>query len=71
MKIAISMIRENPLHTVVSTAVVPMSTPFGNLGIPTDDNILYKLVDGTAQYSVGPEMGIRSWQLHPLYQILK
>lgn len=71
MKIAISMIRENPLHTVVSTSVVPMSTPFGNLGIPTDDNILYKLVDGTAQYSVGPEMGIRSWQLHPLYQILK
>lgn len=71
MKIAISMIRENPLHTVVSTAVVPMSTPFGNLGIPTDDNILYKLVDGTALYSVGPEMGIKSWELHPLYQIMK
>lgn len=70
LKIATSMIRENPLHTIVTMNTVPMSTPFGSLGIPIGDNFVYQLGQGALDNSIGPAMGIRSWELHPLSKVL-
>lgn len=69
-KIALSMIRENPLHTVLAMGAIPMSTPFGNLGIPIDDNVFYQTGEGVIHHSIGPGMGMRSWGLHPVAQVM-
>lgn len=66
LKIALSMIRENPVTALMTIGTVPMSTPFGNLGLPLDDNIVSQTYTGVAGYSVGPQMGMNAAMLHPL-----
>lgn len=70
LKIATSMIRENPLHSIVAMNAIPTSTPFGSLGIPIGDNFIYQLGTGVLDNSVGIGMGLRSWELHPLSKVL-
>ena len=70
LKIALSMVRENPVTALMTIGVVPMSTPFGNMGLPLDDNILSQSVTGAAGYSIGPEMGLNAAMLHPLPALL-
>lgn len=70
LKIALSMVRENPVTALMTIGAVPMSTPFGNLGLPLDDNILSQSVTGAAGYSVGPEMGLNAAMLHPVPALL-
>ena len=70
LKIALSMVRENPVTALMTIGAVPMSTPFGNLGLPLDDNILSQSVTGAAGYSIGPEMGLNAAMLHPLPALL-
>lgn len=68
VKIALSMIRENPLHTLLA-AGIPSATPFGNIGLPINDNVFYKLGEGTMPSSIGPSQGLGSWKLHPWINI--
>jgi hypothetical protein len=70
LKIALSMIRENPLHAIAAMHGVPTQTPMGELEIALDSNVVYKLLDGSIPYSVGPSMGMESYRLHPLYNLM-
>lgn len=70
LKIALSMIRENPLHAIAAMHGLPTQTPMGELEIALDSNVVYKLMDGSLPYSVGPSMGLESYRLHPLYNLM-
>ena len=37
----------------------------GDIGTPVTDNILSIFADGKLGYSIGPGMGLGSWQLNP------
>lgn len=63
-KVAASMIRNNPIHTLLAT-LTPSPTMFGTVGLPTEDNIFAKLFDGTLDRSIGPGQGIHSMMLNP------
>lgn len=63
-KVAMSMIRNNPIHTLLAT-LTPSPTLFGTVGLPTEDNIFAKLFDGTLDRSIGPGQGIHSMMLNP------
>ncbi len=63
-KVAMSMIRNNPIHTLLAT-LTPAPTLFGTVGLPTEDNIFAKLFDGTLDRSIGPGQGIHSMMLNP------
>lgn len=64
VKIALSMVRENPLHALLASAI-PSATPFGNIGLPLNDNVIYKAAEGSIGSSIGIGQGTRAWQLHP------
>ena len=63
-KVAMSMIRNNPVHTLMAT-LAPTPTLFGKVGLPTMDNIFTKMADGTLDYSMGPGQGLRAPTLNP------
>ena len=63
-KVAMSMIRNNPVHTLMAT-LAPAPTLFGKVGLPTMDNIFTKMADGTLDYSMGPGQGLRAPTLNP------
>ncbi len=63
-KVAASMIRNNPIHTLLAT-LTPTPTLFGTVGLPIEDNIFAKLFDGTLDRSIGPGQGIHSMLLNP------
>lgn len=64
VKVALSMVRNNPVHTLLST-LTPAPTLFGSVGLPTQDNLLVKLFNGTLDRSIGPGQGIHSMLLNP------
>lgn len=64
VKVAMSMIRNNPVHTLLAT-LAPTPDVFGGVGLPTADNMITKLADGTLSYSIGPEQGLNSAMLNP------
>lgn len=63
-KVAASMIRNNPIHTLLAT-ITPTPSILGNVGLPTEDNIFAKLFDGTLDRSIGPGQGLHSAALNP------
>ena len=63
-KVALSTIRNNPLHALLATAA-PAPELFGSVGLPTQDNIFAKLADGSLDFSIGPGMGISAPGLNP------
>ena len=63
-KVALSMIRNNPVHALLAT-LTPAPTLFGTVGLPIEDNLLAKLFDGTLDRSIGPGQGIHSMLLNP------
>lgn len=63
-KIAVSTIRNNPVHTLLA-GLAPRPELFGSVGTPLTDNIFAKLADGTIDYSVGPGQGLHSFMLNP------
>jgi hypothetical protein len=67
-KVALSMIRNNPLHTLLSMSI-PYPTTFGTVGIPVQDNFVSMALDGTLDYSIGPGMGLSSPTLHPWFNL--
>lgn len=67
-KIALSTIRNNPVHALLAT-LAPQPTLFGTVGLPTDDNMFTKLVDGSLWRSLGPAQGFHAASLNPWYNL--
>jgi hypothetical protein len=63
-KIALSMIRNNPLH-VLMLGMLPAPPGIGEVGTPLHDNIFTKGLEGTLGHSMGPGMGFRAPELNP------
>jgi hypothetical protein len=64
VKVAASMIRNNPVHALLAT-LAPAPTLFGSVGLPTSDNMISKLLDGSLDNSMGIGMGLRAPELNP------
>lgn len=67
-KIALSTIRNNPVHALLAT-LAPQPTLFGTVGLPTDDNMFTKLADGSLWRSLGPAQGFHAASLNPWYNL--
>ena len=63
-KIAVSTIRNNPLHALLATSL-PTPEFFGSVGLPIEDNLFAKMADGSLDYSMGLGQGIRAPLLNP------
>lgn len=68
-KIALSTIRNNPLHALMATAL-PTPDLFGNVGTPIEDNLVSKAFNDSLGYSMGPGMGFRAPTLNPWYNMV-
>lgn len=68
-KVAVSTIRNNPLHALLAMSL-PMPTFFGNVDLPQADSMFSKLWEGTLGYSIGPEMGLKAPLLNPWYNLI-
>ena len=64
MKVAASMIRENPLHSLLA-GLAPAPSMFGSVGLPFTDSLINKAMDGTLTYSMGPGQGLNAFGLNP------
>lgn len=64
VKVALSMVRNNPLHTLLAS-LVPIPSIFGNLGTPVGDNLFSKLADGSLSNSIGFGQGLAAPALNP------
>lgn len=63
-KIAVSMIRNNPVHAAMAM-LAPTPTMFGNVGLPIQDNIFSIAAQGDLGYSWGFGQGLRAHNLNP------
>ena len=63
-KIAVSMIRNNPVHATMAM-LAPTPTMFGNVGLPIHDNIFSIAAQGNLGYSWGFSQGLRAHNLNP------
>ena len=63
-KVAVSMIRNNPVHAAVAM-LAPTPTMFGNVGLPIQDNIFSIAAQGNLGYSFGFGQGLRAHNLNP------
>ena len=68
-KVALSMLRNNPVHALLANAV-PHPTMFGSVGSPLEDNIFTMAADGSLDWSMGPGMGLRSPSLLPWFNLV-
>ena len=64
VKIALSTIRNNPVHALV-VGMMPKPDLFGSIGTPTTDNLFSKAWSGGLSNSIGPEMLISAPALLP------
>lgn len=63
-KVAVSMIRNNPVHAALAV-MAPSPTMFGNVGLPIQDNLLSITAQGNLGYSWGLGQGLRAHNLNP------
>lgn len=63
-KIALSTIRNNPLHALLA-GMAPEPLLLGDVGSPIEDNMLTKLMDGSLSNSIGPWQGLDAFGLNP------
>lgn len=68
-KVAVSMIRNNPVHSLIAT-MVPAPTMFGNVGLPIQDNMFSLMADGRLDYSFGFGQGLRAPSLNPWHNLV-
>ncbi len=67
MKVAASIMRDNPFHALVAHA---MPVPdFLGVGTPVTDNGITKAIEGTLGYSMGPGMGLSAPSLNPWWNM--
>lgn len=69
-KVALSILRENPLQALIGGIMPIHNTPLGSFGTPLQDNIMSKALDGTLGYAFGPRMMLRAPMLNPIAQLL-
>ncbi|QIG68811.1 virion RNA polymerase protein [Rhizobium phage RHph_Y2_6] len=70
VKIALRMIRRNPLRALLLTTT-PVLPIVGSLGSPMEDNFFSVLADGKLGYSIGPGMGLNSPWLNPWLNLVR
>lgn len=63
-KVALSTIRNNPLHALLAMAA-PAPELFGSVGLPILDNVFSKAADGSLDFSMGPGQGMNAPGLNP------
>ena len=63
-KVALSTIRNNPLHALLAMAA-PAPEMFGSVGLPILDNVFTKAADGSLVFSIGPGQGFSALGLNP------
>lgn len=69
IKVAASMLRNNPARALLGS-LLPGSLPvIGSIGSPIADNMLSVAIDGRMDNSMGPGMGIRAPTLNPWYAL--
>lgn len=71
LKIAVSMIRNNPARSLLMTFMPPVLPLIGNIGSPISDNILTVALEGRLDNSIGPSTGLRAPTLNPWYALFK
>lgn len=67
VKAATYMLRHKPLASLISLAV-PTDLFFGTIGTPLTENVFSKLED--LSQSIGPNMGFRAPNMHPMINLL-
>lgn len=68
-KVAVSTIRNNPVHALVAMAL-PTPDFLGTVGLPFQDSLVSKAAEGTLDFSMGPEMGLRAPFLNPWWNLV-
>lgn len=71
IKVAASMLRNNPVRALMSAVATPSLPIVGGIGSPVTDNFLSVMADGKLDYSVGPGMGLNSYSLNPWMNLFK
>lgn len=66
VKVAVSTIRNNPLHALL-VAVMPM--PAG-VGTPLDENLITKFMEDGLGYTIGPGLALRAPFMNPWINVL-
>lgn len=69
-KIAVATIRENPIHALM-TSLVPTPEFVGSIGTPLSDNLFAMSAQGDLGWSMGPGMGMRSYEMNPWVSLFK
>jgi hypothetical protein len=70
IKIALNLIRDNPLFVFLSVAGITQFGSFLELGTPITDNLIGKVADGTLDYSVGWDMMWSAPSLTPIGHVI-
>lgn len=68
-KVALSMIRNNPVHALMA-GLAPTPPFFGSVGLPVADNIFTQFGNGSLGYSIGPGQLLHAPQMNPLVHLL-
>lgn len=68
-KVALSMIRNNPIHALMA-GVLPAPDFLGSVGSPISDNIVAKALGDTLGSSVGTDMAFRAPTLNPWMNLI-
>lgn len=68
-KIALSMIRNNPVHALLA-GLAPTPPFFGSIGSPMTDNIMYQAATGSMHYGLGLGQLIHAPMMDPWANIL-
>lgn len=68
IKIAASIIRNNPVHALLASTI-PVPDNFGTVGSPIEDNLLSVMGDGRLEWSVGIDQGLRAPELNPWWNL--
>jgi hypothetical protein len=67
-KVAVSTIRNNPVHALLTT-LVPALPFFPSAGTPLTDNLFTKGAKGVLSYSTGPQMMLHAPMLNPWVEV--
>ena len=63
------MVRNNPVHALLAMNAPIPTDLLGPVGSPLTDNAVDVLLDGRADYSIGPGMAFRAPDLLPVMQL--
>lgn len=69
VKIALSTMRNNPIHTLLALSI-PTDFGLGDAGIPIEDNAVTMGLEGRLLHSIGPGQGLNAPALNPWLNII-